>query len=121
MDERVFGYHLIVNCTACDKDKITSKENIEEFSKQLVEKIDMIAYGNAQVVHFAAHNPKAGGYTLLQLIETSNISAHFVDDSGNAFIDIFSCKSFDKKDALKVVKDCFNPKAISHKFFTRKA
>ena len=118
-EEDVFGYHLVVNCAACDKKKISSEENIKAFTKMLIEKIDMVAFGDPLVIHFASHNPAAGGYTLLQLIETSNISAHFVDASGDAYIDVFSCKIFDKEVALKVIDDFFSPTKIVSDFFVR--
>ena len=43
---------------------------------------------------FGAYDAKAG-YTLTQLIETSNICAHFVDESNSLFLNVHSCKDFD--------------------------
>lgn len=121
MAKEVFGFHLMIDATACDIAAVTSRETIERFATTLVKAIDMVAYGAPQIEHFAAHNPKAGGYTLLQLIETSNIAGHFVDATGNAFIDIFSCKEFAPEIALRVFQETFNPKAIHHMYITREA
>jgi S-adenosylmethionine/arginine decarboxylase-like enzyme len=72
----------------------------------------MKAYGEPLLEHFAAHNPLAGGYSLVQLIETSDITAHFVDVTGDAYIDIFSCKKVDVAIAEKVVREYFSPQSV---------
>src|SRR5262245_51794966 len=54
----------------------------------------MKAYGAPLLERFAEHLPEAAGYSLVQLIETSAITGHFCDLSGDAYIDIFSCKDF---------------------------
>ena len=53
----------------------------------------MVACGEPKIEHFAANNPNAAGFSLVQLIETSSITGHFVDLNGDSYIDIFSCKS----------------------------
>ena len=55
----------------------------------------MVASGEPNIKHFATHNEDAAGYSLVQLIETSSITGHFVDKNGDCYIDIFSCKAFD--------------------------
>ena len=75
----------------------------------------MVAYGEPIIEHFATHSHEAAGYTLLQMIETSNIAAHFAENIGQAYIDVFSCKAFDVEVALEVCKKYFNPaKANMH-------
>ena len=74
-----WGYHLSLDCYAGDKDLVTSSTNIAAFAKALVQRIDMKAYGEPQVIHFGEDDKQ--GYTLVQLIETSNICAHFCDRS----------------------------------------
>jgi len=102
-----FGKHLILNCR-CDKSKIKDFLVIDRFIRFLVPAIGMKAYGEPLIVHFAAHNPAAGGYSLVQLIETSCITGHFVDATGDAFIDVFSCKPFDNEKVVEAVIEFFN-------------
>ena len=116
-----WGYHLILDCKTCNIESITSKENIEAFVKTLVEKIDMKAYGEPIIEHFATHEPKAAGYSLVQLIETSAITGHFVDCNGDAYIDIFSCKYFDIEIAKQIIAEFFAPKQIKTTYLTRQA
>ena len=71
--------------------------------------INMVAYGEPVVEHFATHSHEAAGYTLLQMIETSNIAAHFAENIGQVYIDVFSCKAFDVEVALGICKKYFKP------------
>jgi S-adenosylmethionine/arginine decarboxylase-like enzyme len=80
--------------------------------KDLIDTIKMKAYGEPQLEHFATHSFDAAGYTLLQLIETSNICAHFAENLGQVYIDIFSCKSFDNDAAVAVCRKYFEPEVV---------
>lgn len=112
-----WGYHLILDCYDADKNLITDPKNIEAFATTLVKRIDMKAYGEPQVIHFGEDDKQ--GYTLIQLIETSNIVAHFCDDSGRFYLDVFSCKHFFIEDVLEVVRQFFCPKRIRERFIER--
>jgi S-adenosylmethionine/arginine decarboxylase-like enzyme len=108
-----WGYHLQLDCGVCEPSAIRDAVLIYKFSRELVEQIDMKAYGEPQIVWFGTGNK--GGYTLIQLIETSNISCHYCEEDSAMFLDVFSCKPF----SIDVVKDCvqkyFKPmKMISH-------
>ncbi len=116
-----WGYHLILDCKKCDVKKIGDSKNIALFVKKLVAEIEMKAYGEPVIQHFAVADPKTGGYSLMQLIETSSITGHFVDENGDAYIDIFSCKPFDMEKAKAVVKLYFNPQQIKTTYLTRQA
>jgi S-adenosylmethionine/arginine decarboxylase-like enzyme len=109
----IWGYHAAFDCAGCDKTKITDGEHIKAFSKELVKRIDMKAYGEPTAVHFAEHDPGKAGYTLVQLIETSNICAHFVDVTGEAYIDVFSCKSFDTSVVMETISEFFGPESVT--------
>jgi S-adenosylmethionine decarboxylase len=116
-----WGYHLILDIAGCEVSKATDPDHIRAFTRALVKEIDMIAYGEPQVVHFAEHCNDKAGWTLIQLIETSNIMAHFIDSSGDCYMDIFSCKPFDANSAVDLVKAWFTPANISSHYMTRKA
>ena len=108
-DKYIWGYHASFDVAGCDKELITDKENLLAFADALVDAIGMKAYGPPEAVHFAAHDPGKAGYTLTQLIETSNICGHFVDAPGEAYIDIFSCKHFDWEAAMAAIHTYFEP------------
>jgi S-adenosylmethionine/arginine decarboxylase-like enzyme len=108
---RAWGKHLILDLRSCNRLLITCPNNIVAFSKDLVQRIDMIPYGEPTVKHFGSGNKT--GYTLVQLIETSNITGHFCDESGDAYLDVFSCKDFHEKDVIDSVRKYFNPRDLS--------
>ena len=116
-----WGYQLILDCSGSPKELVTDRSNIHQFAKEMVERIDMVAYGEPIIEHFATHDPDKAGYTLIQLIETSNITSHFVDKDGSFYMDIFSCKPFSNEDAISVVEDFFRPEKIKMHFLTRNA
>lgn len=119
MSVKYWGYHLSLNCKACDIESIKSYDNIYDFVKQLVKDIDMVPYGEPQIVHFGSDDKS--GYTLNQLIETSNITAHFVDQNGNAYIDVFSCKNYSINTVISLVEKYFKPTRVKSSFQVRDA
>lgn len=116
-----WGYHLILDCRGCDIEAITSRDVLSRFIKELVKEIDMIAYGEPLIEYFAEHNPEAAGYSLVQLIQTSSITGHFVDKNGDAYIDIFSCKEFSIEKAKGIIETYFRPKKVRVTFIHRQA
>ena len=115
-----WGYHLMLDCSGCDISKISSRENIHQFITDLVKRIDMVAAGEPIIEHLLPGDPKQG-YSLMQLITTSNICAHFMELDGTAYFDIFSCKTFDIETAKTVVEDYFHPKKMRVNYLTRHA
>jgi S-adenosylmethionine/arginine decarboxylase-like enzyme len=116
----MWGKHLIIDMSAGDRDRVQSAQHISRFVETLVETICMKAYGTPLLEHFAEHLPEAAGYSLVQLIETSAITGHFCDLSGDA-IDIFSCKDFDAELAVEVVRAAFRPQHINFITLVRQA
>jgi len=114
-----WGYHLILDCGGCDPDAIKDYDTIYNFTKQLVRDIDMVAYGEPQIVNFGSGNK--AGYTLVQLIETSNICAHFVNEDNTMYLDVFSCKEYDDSVVIKLVKQYFGAVSVRPAFITRQA
>jgi hypothetical protein len=119
MSETYWGYHLIINAGKCDKNAIKDHDTVYKFAKELVERIDMVAYGEPQIVNFGSGNKE--GFTLVQLIETSNICAHFCNDTGDMYLDVFSCKPFTKGDVFFMVNKYFLPEKMDHHFLERQA
>jgi hypothetical protein len=114
-----WGYHLILDSSKCMRSAIRSSSIITQFSDDLVKKIDMVPYGRPQVQHFGSGNK--AGYTLVQLIETSNIVAHFVEETDDMYLDVFSCKPYNPEVVERVVKYYFSPLQSNSKFLVRQA
>ena len=102
---KVWGWDLALDAGCCNRLKISDAENIKLFSKELVEAIDMEAYGEPTIVHFGKDDKC--GFTLVQLITTSNIICHYSEDTSSLFLNVFSCKPFNKLVVKDVVKKYF--------------
>jgi S-adenosylmethionine/arginine decarboxylase-like enzyme len=80
----------------------------------------MVAAGEPIIEHLLPGESKQG-YSLMQLITTSNICAHFMELDGTAYFDIFSCKEYDIDLAQKIVQQYFAPEKMRVNFITRHA
>jgi len=116
-----WGFHLILDCKNCDKAVVTNREAVSNFITQLVKEVGMKAHGPLQIEHFPNRDPGKDGFSCVQLIETSSITGHFVDKSGDAYIDIFTCKEFSVDKALEYVKAQLNPVSMKINYLTRTA
>ena len=116
---RTWGKHLILDASGCSPKRIRSSTVIKNFTNDLVKRIDMKAYGEPQIVMFGTGNKK--GYTLIQLIETSNIAGHFVEENNTMYLDVFSCKDFDAEIVKELVHEYFDAKKFNARVLLRQA
>jgi S-adenosylmethionine/arginine decarboxylase-like enzyme len=88
-----WGQLTAVTLHECDYNILINPDQLKAFCLALCKEIDMIPYGEATVKRFGKGDLE--GYTAVQLIETSTITLHADEFGKRAFIDVFSCKSFD--------------------------
>lgn len=115
-EENFFGQELILNLYDCDSKKISSGREIKKFVTVLCDDvIKMRRYGKALIPHFGHDNPITSGYSLVQLIETSSVTAHFSEFKKSVYLNIFSCAWFDAEKTELFCKKFFGAKrAESH-------
>ncbi len=109
----------MLDCSECN-DGIKNKENIIAFVNELVNAIDMVSHGDPIIEYLLPGDPNQG-YSMMQLITTSNICAHFIEPNYTAYFDIFSCKEYDIEVAKKVVRKYFGANKMQVRFLTRQA
>lgn len=114
-----WGYHLLLDCKRGDKEKIQDKEVISSFVKELVNKIDMVPYGELMIERFATHDEEKAGISFCQMIETSNITGHFVEKTGDFYLDVFSCKEFEIETVMNCAMNYFLPEEVTKLFVSR--
>jgi len=114
-----WGWSLALNCYGCNAQAIRNEKVLFDWVVELVKRIDMVAYGEPLIENFG-HDDKAG-YTVVQLIQTSNITAHFSNDTNSAYIDVFSCKPFEIETVEDVIEEFFSPISISSHMLERLA
>ena len=117
---RTFGAELILDLHGCDPKLIRSKAKLATFARQLCRRIKMRRYGEPILAHFGHKDPMTNGYSLVQLIETSSIVAHFSEGANKVYLNIFSCKEFDPADTAEFCRKFFKAKGNRRRFLIRK-
>lgn len=117
MVRKAWGMSCFINLKQCNPDLIRSAAHIQDYVIQLCKLIDMVRFGDAQIVNFGSGDK--AGYTLVQLIETSNITGHFSNDTNAAYIDIFSCKPFTPAEATEFSRKFFEAEVSDFQFCFR--
>ncbi len=121
MTSTYWGYHLTLDCADCDRESIKSKTHVRKFIEELLKRIDMLPIGEPRIEYTAAEFPDKAGLTAVQIIVTSTIVAHFIDSSGDLYLDVFSCKSFEIDTVINTVNEFFKPKKVRANYLTRQA
>lgn len=93
-EKSVWGIASSFDIYNCNPETIRDAEKIKQFVKELCELIEMRRFGETHVVHFG-EDERVAGYSMVQLIETSLISAHFANQTNTTYLDVFSCKPYD--------------------------
>lgn len=104
--DEAWGIASAIDIYECSPDKIRDADEIRRFVVELCELIEMKRFGETQVVHFG-EDEKVAGYSMVQLIETSLISAHFANLTNAVYLDVFSCKAYDTETVRKFAQDFF--------------
>jgi S-adenosylmethionine/arginine decarboxylase-like enzyme len=117
---KIYGKELIMDLYDCNPETIRSGKKIAEYSGKLCRLIKVKAYGKPIVKRFALHIDYVAGYSLVQLIESSLVSAHFSELWNRAYINVFSCGDFDEEKAAKFSKEFFEAKKIKKRTAFRK-
>lgn len=116
----VFGQELILNLYDCDIEKISSGKEIKKFVIELCDHvIKMKRYGKALIPHFGHKDPVTSGYSLVQLIETSSVTAHFSEFKKSVYLNIFSCAWYDPIKTRKYCVKFFGAKHFEERLYIR--
>ncbi|MBL7101058.1 MAG: S-adenosylmethionine decarboxylase [Nanoarchaeota archaeon] len=117
--ENVWGMLTSIDLHSCDPATIRDAEKIKDYVDILCKRIKMRKYGDTVVVNFG-EDERVAGFSMTQLIETSLISGHFANQSNNVFIDIFSCRYYDPREAAEFTKEFFKARDYNINVILRK-
>jgi S-adenosylmethionine decarboxylase len=119
--KKFWGYHLMVDCSNCKRENIKNINIIKKFIDNLVKVCKMKKLGELKIENLQNGDKNLFGYSVIQLIHTSSITCHFMDLSGDVYIDIFSCKEFDCEKVINVINKYFLPEKMNKHFLIRDA
>jgi len=106
-----WGRSSIIDLHGCDKKMLKDPKAIKIFVIELCKLLKMKRVGPMRIKRFG--HGRLLGYSMMQFIETSSIVAHFDEYADRAFIDIFSCKEYNTKNAIDFCKRYFKAKSAS--------
>ncbi len=111
---RAWGMELLLDLFGCDPHTISSEDRIAAYAVELCDVIGMSRYGDPQVPYFGLADPKTQGHSLVQLIETSLISAHFSRSWGDfAAVNVHSCMAFDVDKVVTFSRAFFGAETVT--------
>ena len=106
-----WGRSCSVDLHDCDSKLVKDPKAIKTFVKQLCIVLKMKRHGSTEVKRFGSGQLR--GWSMMQFIETSSITAHFDEFGNRAFIDIFSCKRYNPRVVANFCKKYFKSKNAS--------
>jgi S-adenosylmethionine/arginine decarboxylase-like enzyme len=110
----LWGLLTSIDIHNCDPASIRDADLIKRFVAELCDLIEMRRFGETLVVHFGEEE-RVAGYSMVQLIETSLISAHFANASNAIYLDVFSCKMYDPEVVADFARKYFGgARCITH-------
>ena len=106
-----WGLEASIDLFACNPTTIRDPDKIHAFAVALCDFIQMRRYGDPWIVHFGQEE-RVSGYTLIQLIETSNICSHFIEQGNAGCLTIFSCAYFPPYAAARFCQEWFGAQEV---------
>lgn len=119
-----YGKELILDLHDCDPTRF-NRRTIEKFCRKLCKEIKMtrcdLHFWDDEGVPEAEKqtSPHTKGTSAIQFILTSNITIHTLDILKRVYINIFSCKNFNVRDAEEVCKHFFKGEVINKQVIRR--
>ncbi|MDZ7744805.1 MAG: S-adenosylmethionine decarboxylase [Candidatus Saccharibacteria bacterium] len=104
--ENKYGTELILDLYQCDVSKFT-EQTLRVFFIELCKEIDMERYGEPMFWIDNSDTPHLKGVSAVQFITTSNVTIHCLDKLQTVFINLFSCKPYDTKQAKTFCENYF--------------
>jgi S-adenosylmethionine/arginine decarboxylase-like enzyme len=110
----IWGLASSFDLYECDPATIRDADKIRQFVVELCDLIQMRRFGETQVIHFG-EDERVAGFSMVQLIETSLISAHFANLTNAVYLDVFSCKLYDPQTVQDFAMEFFGAaKCLRH-------
>ena len=92
---------------------------IEEFLLKVIKIAEMKAIARPLVLYYQHEKREESGITGFVIIADSHISIHTYPFKGSLYMDIFSCKWFDKGRIIRYTNEVIEPSEVVEKFIRR--
>ena len=121
----MYGKSISIDLHNCDV-SLFNRRDLRKFVKALCIEIDMI---RAKLVFWdwkyypwlkRKAPPHLKGSSLVQFIQTSNVTVHALDDLKAVYVDLFSCGEYDSKKAADFIAEYFKGEIVTFNEVIRK-
>lgn len=124
MGNDAYGYELILDMHGCDPSTF-SRESLDGYFEKLCKAIDMVKcerywwddVGVPEKERQTSLHTK--GTSAVQFILTSTIVVHTLELLGAVYVNVFSCKPYDRAVAEQITKEWFGAKECQSHFIER--
>jgi S-adenosylmethionine/arginine decarboxylase-like enzyme len=122
--KKPYGFELIIDLHDCDVSTFNRKSLDAYFAKLCkaikMKKCERYFWDDVGLPEEEKQtSPHTKGSSAVQFILTSSIVIHTLDLLEAAYVNIFSCKKFDKEMAIKITKEWFGAKEAMTHFIER--
>lgn len=106
-----WGQEASIDLFGCDPAAIRDGERIRAFAIALCDCMHLRRSLDPVLLHCGA-DERGSGFSLVQLIETSAISAHFIEQVNAVCLTIFSCTAFRPFEAARFSQEWFGAREV---------
>jgi hypothetical protein len=119
--DKTFAWEMILGIYQCNPTKVRSRHEIVAFITKLCsEVLDMKPHGETWIERFRQLRPVVNtGYTVVQLVETSSVIAHFSELKNSVYLEIFASKPYDPAVVSDFCCHFFEGKKVVERFLER--
>ena len=103
-----WGRSASLDLHGCNPLLMKDPKILKRFVRGLCQVLKMKRVGPPEIKRFG--HGKLRGYSVMQFIETSTITAHFDEVGCRAFIDVFSCREYDPRPVAQFSQKFFDAK-----------
>jgi len=116
---REFGQHLTIDVSQCKREKLTDQSLVYDILNKLPENLGMTKMTLPHVVKWLDSGATIDGISGFVMIAESHISIHTFPEKDYVFVDVFSCRSFDVNNAVRLLTRVFGAKKFNKKVVKR--
>jgi S-adenosylmethionine decarboxylase len=116
------GKHLVIDVLTKNSEKLTDKKFTRDLFKTIIKEIKMKAVLPITLYQFPSilnDKNKKGGITAFCILEESHLSCHSWPEENYIAYDVYSCKNFDEKKVIRLIKKFLPVKKLIYKVISR--
>lgn len=117
--EILIGRHVIGDLRSCNREKLESRQVVQEILEMLPKFIGVSPIFPPTVLEYKGKKKEDWGYSGIALFRPGQLSIHTYPERGFVWVDILSSQPFDRKEAIAKLAEAFESRDPEINFFDR--